>query len=272
VRGDDDLARLATSFNNMAESLKSQITRLEHLSTLQQQFVSDVSHELRTPLTTVRMASEMIYDSRAQLDPEVARSAELLRNQVDRFDLLLSDLLEMSKIDAGVTILDISPFDLAQLVSSEIEAANEIVRNHGSSITLFQPTVTNYVEADSRRISRIIRNLIANAIEHADEKQIDVTVKANSSAISVGVRDRGQGMNPEDLGRVFDRFWRADPARKRTLGGTGLGLSISAEDAKLHGGDIQVWAAPGKGAHFVLTLPISQKNEIESYPIEAGAK
>jgi len=272
VRGDDDLARLATSFNNMAESLKSQITRLEHLSTLQQQFVSDVSHELRTPLTTVRMASEMIYDSRAQLDPEVARSAELLRNQVDRFDLLLSDLLEMSKIDAGVTILDISPFDLAQLVSSEIEAANEIVRNHGSSITLFQPTVTNYVEADSRRISRIIRNLIANAIEHADEKQIDVTVKANSSAISVGVRDRGQGMNPEDLGRVFDRFWRADPARKRTLGGTGLGLSISAEDAQLHGGDIQVWAAPGKGAHFVLTLPISQKNEIESYPIEAGAK
>jgi two-component system sensor histidine kinase MtrB len=272
VRGDDDLARLATSFNNMAESLKSQITRLEHLSTLQQQFVSDVSHELRTPLTTVRMASEMIYDSRAQLDPEVARSAELLRNQVDRFDLLLSDLLEMSKIDAGVTILDISPFDLAQLVSSEIEAANEIVRNHGSSITLFQPTVTNYVEADSRRISRIIRNLIANAIEHADEKQIDVTVKANSSAISVGVRDRGQGMNPEDLGRVFDRFWRADPARKRTLGGTGLGLSISAEDAKLHGGDIQVWAAPGKGAHFVLTLPISQKNEIESYPIEAGVK
>jgi two-component system sensor histidine kinase MtrB len=272
VRGDDDLARLATSFNNMAESLKSQITRLEHLSTLQQQFVSDVSHELRTPLTTVRMASEMIYDSRAQLDPEVARSAELLRNQVDRFDLLLSDLLEMSKIDAGVTILDISPFDLAQLVSSEIEAANEIVRNHGSSITLFQPAATNYVEADSRRISRIIRNLIANAIEHADEKQIDVTVKANSSAISVGVRDRGQGMNPEDLGRVFDRFWRADPARKRTLGGTGLGLSISAEDAKLHRGDIQVWAAPGKGAHFVLTLPISQKNEIESYPIDAGAK
>lgn len=272
VRGDDDLARLATSFNDMAESLKSQINRLEHLSTLQQQFVSDVSHELRTPLTTVRMASEMIYDSRTQLDPEVARSAELLRNQVDRFDLLLSDLLEMSKIDAGATILDFSTFDLSDLVSTEIQSANEISKKHKTSIVLFQSDVTNFVEGDSRRISRIIRNLLANAIEHANEKPIEVTIKSNDTAISVGVRDYGQGMNAEDLDRVFDRFWRADPARKRTLGGTGLGLSISVEDAKLHRGDISVWAAPNKGAHFVLTLPIKHDGEILEKPIKAGAR
>ena len=272
VRGDDDLARLATSFNDMAESLKSQINRLEHLSTLQQQFVSDVSHELRTPLTTVRMASEMIYDSRTQLDPEVARSAELLRNQVDRFDLLLSDLLEMSKIDAGATILDFATFDLSDLVSTEIQSANEITKKHKTSIVLFQSDVTNFVEGDSRRISRIIRNLLANAIEHANEKPIEVTIKSNDTAISVGVRDYGQGMNAEDLDRVFDRFWRADPARKRTLGGTGLGLSISVEDAKLHRGDINVWAAPNKGAHFVLTLPIKHDGEILEKPIKAGAK
>ena len=272
VRGDDDLARLATSFNDMAESLKSQINRLEHLSTLQQQFVSDVSHELRTPLTTVRMASEMIYDSRTQLDPEVARSAELLRNQVDRFDLLLSDLLEMSKIDAGATILDFTPFDLSDLVSTEIQSASEITKKHKTSIVLFQSDVTNFVEGDSRRISRIIRNLLANAIEHANEKPIEVTIKSNDTAISVGVRDFGQGMNAEDIDRVFDRFWRADPARKRTLGGTGLGLSISVEDAKLHRGDISVWAAPNKGAHFVLTLPIKHDVEILEKPIQAGAK
>lgn len=272
VRGDDDLARLATSFNDMAESLKSQINRLEHLSTLQQQFVSDVSHELRTPLTTVRMASEMIYDSRTQLDPEVARSAELLRNQVDRFDLLLSDLLEMSKIDAGATLLDVSFFDLSELVSNEIQSANEIAKKHKANIVLFQADTTNFVQGDPRRISRIVRNLLANAIEHAEEKQIEVTIKSNDSAISVGVRDFGQGMNSEDLDRVFDRFWRADPARQRTLGGTGLGLSISIEDAKLHNGNISVWAAPQKGAHFVLTLPIKQEIEIEEDPIKAGPK
>jgi two-component system sensor histidine kinase MtrB len=218
------------------------------------------------------MASEMIYDSRTQLDPEVSRSAELLRNQVDRFDLLLSDLLEMSKIDAGATVLDIAPFDLSELVSTEIEAATEIVKKHNSNIVLFQPNSTNIVEGDTRRISRIVRNLLANAIEHADNKPIEVTIRSNDHAISVGVRDSGQGMDVADLARVFDRFWRADPARQRTLGGTGLGLSISIEDARLHNGDIKVWAQPNKGAHFVLTLPIRQNSEIENYPIQAGPK
>lgn len=272
VRGEDDLAVLANSFNNMAESLKNQIDRLEHLSTLQQQFVSDVSHELRTPLTTVRMASEMIFDARNQLDPEVSRSAELLRNQVDRFDILLSDLLEMSKIDAGAGLLEIAPLDLAALVSNEIEGAQEIAKAHGTKIVLYQSDLTNFVEADARRISRIVRNLIANAIEHAENKPIEISIKSNDSAISVGVRDFGSGMKTEDTERVFDRFWRADPARQRTLGGTGLGLAISSEDAKLHGGQLKVWSAPDKGAHFVLTLPIRHGEEFESAAIEAGAK
>jgi signal transduction histidine kinase len=241
-------------------------------TTLQQQFVSDVSHELRTPLTTVRMASEMIFDARKSLDPEIARSAELLRNQVDRFDLLLSDLLEMSKIDAGATVLNVTNFDLAELLSTEIEAASEIAKKHQTNIILYQSEVKTFVEADTRRICRIIRNLITNAVEHSESKSIEVTIKSNDSAISIGVRDYGQGMNTEDIGRVFDRFWRADPARKRTLGGTGLGLSISIEDAKLHSGDLAAWAAPGKGAHFVLTLPIRPNLEIVDPPIKAGPK
>jgi two-component system sensor histidine kinase MtrB len=178
----------------------------------------------------------------------------------------------MSKIDAGATLLDVSPFDLSELVSNEIQAASEIAKKHSTNIVLFQTDTTNFVEGDPRRISRIIRNLLANAIEHAEEKQIEVTIKSNDLAISVGVRDFGQGMTPEDLDRVFDRFWRADPARKRTLGGTGLGLSISVEDAKLHNGEITVWAAPNKGAHFVLTLPIRHEIDFEIAPITAGPK
>lgn len=272
VRGEDDIAILAKSFNEMAESLKRQITRLKNLSILQQQFVSDVSHELRTPLTTVRMASEMIYDSRLNLDPQLARSAELLRNQVDRFDLLLNDLLEMSKIDAGVSNLDISSIDIFELVATEIQMANPIAQKHNTNILFFQLSTNNLIQGDSKRISRIIRNLISNAIEHAEGKPIKVSVKSNKTAVSIGVRDSGHGMNEDDLNRVFDRFWRADPARQRTLGGTGLGLSIAVEDAKLHNGKIEVWARPNEGAHFVLTLPVNPEIDIVEYPLEAGPK
>ena len=262
VKGEDDIARLAGSLNEMASSLQSQIIRLESLSQLQQQFVSDVSHELRTPLTTVRMASEMIFDSRADFDPDTARSAELLRNQVDRFDLLLGDLLEMSKIDAGAAPLELSAVDVLSLITKILEDNAEIATNHHTSFNLAFDDSPLLVEGDQRRISRIVRNLVINAVEHCDGTVIDVEVRGNEDSISLSVRDYGQGIDAEDKVRVFDRFWRADPARKRTLGGTGLGLSISLEDANLHGGNILVWGEPNNGAQFVLTLPRKIHGEI----------
>lgn len=262
VNGEDDLARLASSLNEMASSLQSQIIRLESLSQIQQQFVSDVSHELRTPLTTVRMASEMIFDSRADFDPDTARSAELLRNQVDRFDLLLGDLLEMSKIDAGASPLELSTVDVLSLISKVLDENTDIANNHNTSFNLTFDDSLLVIEADQRRVSRIVRNLIVNAIEHCEGTAIDVEVRGNADAISLSVRDYGQGIDAEDKVRVFDRFWRADPARQRTLGGTGLGLSISLEDANLHGGNILVWGEPNNGAQFVLTLPRKIHGEV----------
>lgn len=262
VKGEDDIALLAGSLNEMATSLQSQIIRLESLSQLQQQFVSDVSHELRTPLTTVRMASEMIFDSRADFDPDTARSAELLRNQVDRFDLLLGDLLEMSKIDAGAAPLELSPVDIVALTSSILKENSDIASSHDTAFNLAFDDFSLVLEGDQRRISRIIRNLVVNAIEHCDGTAIDVEIRGNKESISVSVRDYGQGLDAEDKVRIFDRFWRADPARKRTLGGTGLGLSISLEDAHLHGGSIEVWGEPHNGAQFVLTLPRRIKEKV----------
>lgn len=270
VKGEDDIAKLAGSFNEMASSLQSQIIRLESLSQLQQQFVSDVSHELRTPLTTVRMASEMIYNARADFDPDMARSAELLRNQVDRFDLLLSDLLEMSKIDAGASPLESADVDLSTITQTILSDNSEIAAKYSTSFK-FSSFGDATVTADKRRVSRIIRNLIVNAIEHCDGSQVEVEIIGNETCVSISVRDRGQGIAIEDLSRVFGRFWRADPARQRTLGGTGLGLSISAEDAALHGGIIDVWGAPNEGAQFVLTLPRQELGEITSVAITAGA-
>lgn len=268
VRGEDEVARLGASFNHMAASLQEQITQLATLSQMQQRFVSDVSHELRTPLTTVRMAAEVLYDARDDFDPINKRSAELLYNQVERFQSLLSDLLEISRFDAGVAVLDAEPEDILQVIAHVIEGAAPVAAEYGSEIVLSAPEGAIIVEMDARRIDRILRNLILNAVEHGEGKPVTVTVAANQSAVGVSVRDHGIGMEPAEAARVFDRFWRADPARARTTGGSGLGLSIAMEDTKLHNGWLQAWGRKGSGANFRLTLPLRQGEDIDSPPVQ----
>ncbi|MCU1567094.1 MAG: signal transduction histidine kinase [Pseudarthrobacter sp.] len=268
VRGEDEVARLGASFNHMAASLQEQITQLATLSQMQQRFVSDVSHELRTPLTTVRMAAEVLYDARDDFDPINKRSAELLYNQVERFQSLLSDLLEISRFDAGVAMLDAEPEDILQVVAHVIEGAAPVAAEYGSEIILSAPADAIVVEMDARRIDRILRNLILNAVEHGEGKPVTVTVGASQTAVGVAVRDHGIGMAPAEAARVFDRFWRADPARARTTGGSGLGLSIAMEDTKLHNGWLQAWGKKGSGANFRLTLPLRQGEEIDKSPVQ----
>jgi two-component system sensor histidine kinase MtrB len=124
------------------------------------------------------------------------------------------------------------------------------------------------VEMDARRIDRILRNLILNAVEHGEGRPVNITVAANQTAVGVAVRDHGIGMTPAEAARVFDRFWRADPARARTTGGSGLGLSIAMEDTKLHNGWLQAWGNKGTGANFRLTVPLRQGEEIDRSPVQ----
>jgi two-component system sensor histidine kinase MtrB len=255
TKGEDDLARLAASFNKMAESLQRQIRRLEDLSRIQRRFVSDVSHELRTPLTTVRMAADVLHEARQQLDPASARSAELLQTQLDRFESLLADLLEISRHDAGAASLEADAIDIRDLVRHVVEATEPLAARRGSAVNLHLPEEPCVCEADGRRVERILRNLLVNAAEHGEGQPIDVYVASNRDAVAVGVRDHGIGLRPGEASLVFNRFWRADPARARTTGGTGLGLSIASEDARLHGGRLQAWGERGRGSQFVLTLP-----------------
>ncbi len=254
-RGDDVVATLARSFNRMAENLQRQITQLANLSRVQQRFVSDVSHELRTPLTTIRLASDVIYDARDTYGPPSARSAELLKTQVERFELLLADLLEISRMDAHAADVSGEPTNLVDLVREGIDSLGGLSEDTGTEVHLHTPGGHASVDVDARRIARIVRNLLANALEHGEGRPIDVTVDSSESAVAVGVRDHGIGMTPQDAERVFDRFWRADPSRQRRIGGTGLGLAISLEDATLHGGRLEVWSRRGEGTNFVLTLP-----------------
>jgi two-component system sensor histidine kinase MtrB len=255
VRGQDEIARLGLAFNDMAETMERQITRLENLSRVQQRFVSDVSHELRTPLTTIRMASDVIYASRENFDPVIARSAELLLSQIERFENLLSDLLEVSRFDAEVAVLSLDKIDIVALVWRAVEDLKFALREQDSEIRIDSIQDQVIIDADPRRVERIMRNLVGNAIDHAENKPIDITIAANDEAISISVRDYGVGLAPQHIDRVFDRFWRADPSRSRIRGGTGLGLSIAREDAQLHGGEIRVWGELNQGSNFVLTIP-----------------
>ncbi|MCX2746488.1 MtrAB system histidine kinase MtrB [Arthrobacter sp. MI7-26] len=268
VKGEDEVARLGASFNHMAASLQEQITQLATLSQMQQRFVSDVSHELRTPLTTVRMAAEVLFDARDDFDPINKRSAELLYNQVERFQSLLSDLLEISRFDAGAAVLDSEPTDILQVVSHVIDSASPVAAEYGSEVRLNSRHKRIIVDMDSRRIDRILRNLLLNAVEHGEGKPVHISVAANHEAVAVSVRDFGIGMSPAEAARVFDRFWRADPARARTTGGSGLGLSIAAEDTKLHNGWLQAWGRKGSGSNFRLTLPLKKGGAIVKSPLQ----
>jgi two-component system, OmpR family, sensor histidine kinase MtrB len=254
-RGDDVIATLARSFNGMADSLQKQIVRLATLSQVQQRFVSDVSHELRTPLTTIRLAGDVLYDQREGFPPATARTAELLHTQVQRFEILLSDLLEMSRYDAGAVEVDTEPTNLVRLVEDAVESVASLAESKGSELRVVAPGGYFEAEVEARRIRRILQNLLGNAIDHGEGRPITVYVDSDETAVALAVRDFGIGMTPSAMERVFDRFWRADPSRQRTTGGTGLGLAISLEDAALHGGWLEAWSAPGRGSCFRLTLP-----------------
>lgn len=267
VRGRDDLARLADSFNQMASSLQRQISQLEDLSRVQQRFASDVSHELRTPLTTVRMAADVLHEAREEFDPAAARSAELLQTQLDRFESLLTDLLEISRFDAGVAALDTEAVDVRDLVRAVVEGATLLADRAGSRVVLDLPQVPCLAEVDQRRVDRVLRNLVVNAVEHGEGRAVEVRVAQDEDAVAVSVRDHGVGLKPGESSLVFHRFWRADPARARTSGGTGLGLSIALEDARLHGGWLQAWGEPGAGSLFRLTLPKRSGAQATSSPL-----
>jgi two-component system sensor histidine kinase MtrB len=268
VRGEDEIARLATTFNTMADALQRQIRQLEDLSRVQRRFVSDVSHELRTPLTTVRMAADVLHEGRGGYAPAAARSAELLQAELDRFEELLTDLLEISRYDAGAASLDTDLLDLTVTVDRVIDSTRALADRRGTRLQVSGASGGPIlVEMDHVRVERVLRNLLVNAVEHGEGRPVEVQVGADDDAVAVVVRDHGIGLKPGEAGLVFTRFWRGDPSRARTTGGTGLGLAIALEDVRLHGGWLQAWGEPGVGAAFRMTLPRRAGGAFDSSPL-----
>jgi two-component system, OmpR family, sensor histidine kinase MtrB len=267
VRGEDDMARLAMSFNDMAESLSKQISHLEEFGGLQRQFTSDVSHELRTPLTTVRMAADVLYESRDELEPVLKRSVELLDMELERFETLLGELLEISRHDAGVAELSADRLNMTIPIDAAMKTVRHLAEETDTELILDLPDDPIIAEVDPRRVERILRNLLANAIDHGDQKPVTLTMRTDGDAVAITVRDRGIGLRPGEEKLVFNRFWRSDPSRFRRSGGTGLGLAISVEDARLHQGRLEAWGEPGNGACFRLTLPLVRGHKVLGSPL-----
>jgi two-component system sensor histidine kinase MtrB len=201
------------------------------------------------------MAADLLHERRAAFDPATARAAELLQGELNRFEGLLSDLLEISRFDAGAAALTLTDVDLGALARRVCDASAGLAQRRGSTVTVDVPRTACLVEADVRRVERIVRNLVVNAIEYGEGRPVEVRVAAADGAVALSVRDHGVGLKTGEDVMVFSRFWRADPARARTRGGTGLGLSIAVEDATLHGGRLEAWGKPGVGSVFRLTLP-----------------
>jgi two-component system sensor histidine kinase MtrB len=257
VVGEDDIARLGVSFNQMAASLQKKIREFEELSRLQRRFVSDVSHELRTPLTTVRMAADVLHDAKHRFDPATARSAELLQAELDRFEALLADLLEISRFDAGAAGLELETIDLREVAERVVASSQPLADMASVRLSVVDAGSSGgcLVEADVRRIERVVRNLVGNAISYSESDDVELRLASDETAVALAVRDFGIGLQPGEETLVFNRFWRSDPSRVRVSGGTGLGLAISREDAVLHGGRLEAWGEPGRGSQFLLTLP-----------------
>nr|WP_302503554.1 MtrAB system histidine kinase MtrB [Corynebacterium accolens] len=267
VDRDDEMGRLAASFNNMADKLSSQIAQLEEYGDLQRQFTSDVSHELRTPITTVRMAADLIESEADSLPAGAQRASKLMSRELDRFEQLLADLLEISRHDAGVADLSTTAIDLRSCVDAAYRQVEHLAQKLDVEVVRNMPDERITIQADSRRIERILRNLLANAIDHSEGKPVVIDIATTEKAVGVAVTDHGVGLKPGQEELVFNRFWRADSSRKRHSGGTGLGLAIAREDAVLHGGTLDAFGVFGYGSRFRLIIPREPNTEIGEEPI-----
>ena len=240
------------------------MTEQKQLEEMQKEFVANVSHELRTPITTIKSYVETLLDGEAQ-DPEILSNfLGVINNESDRMAGLITELLELSRIDSRQVKLKIESVNLAQLVEDSV-LRHQIHAEKKSQTLLYEtPDVECWIQGDPSRMEQVFRNLIINAVKYSPPEatiRVGIRVDESKRQARVYVRDNGIGIEPKERDRIFERFYRVDKARSRSMGGTGLGLSIAKEIMELHGGSIQVDSIYGKGSTFWLTFPFESRRE-----------
>ncbi|MEA2622081.1 MAG: two-component system, OmpR family, sensor histidine kinase MtrB [Chloroflexota bacterium] len=246
VASRDEFGQWAAAFNEMAASLERTVADLRDTQARQRRFVSDVSHELRTPLTALVNEAELLRPRLGAMDPDGQRVGDLLIADVARLRSLVDDLMELSRFDAGVERLDLRTVDLGQFLARVVEQ-----RLPGAALSV--PPDGAGLVTDPRRLERIVGNLLDNARAHAGAQGVEVAVERTLGGWLVRVSDRGPGVPPATIDRLFDRFEKADPSRNS--GGSGLGLAIAREHAVVLGGSLTARLRPTGGLAFDLHLP-----------------
>jgi two-component system, OmpR family, sensor histidine kinase MtrB len=240
---DPDLAALAQAFNQMTAALQSRIER-------DARFASTVSHELRSPLTTLRASLAVLLSRRRELSEPAARALDLLDAEVGRFNGLVQDLLEISRIDAGSADVTVEPVRIGELVRHAVAT-----RGPGIPVEVAEPAAETVVMADKRRLERVLANLLDNAEVHGGGAR-RVAVERGNGKVRIAVEDAGPGVPAGERARIFERFARGTSARgRRATEGSGLGLALVEEHLQLVGGRVWVEDRPGGGARFVAELP-----------------
>lgn len=245
VESEDEFGVWAVSFNEMAEALETKISELVQTRDRERQFTSDVSHELRTPMTALVSSASMLEERAPGLDPESRWIAERMIAESRRLRALVDDLLEISRLHSGREVVRANEVDLARLIEGVLAA------HHWSQRVDFEPREL-IVTTDKARVERVLVNLIGNAVEHGRDK-VRVSLAGEQESALVTVSDDGPGIPAAAIPHLFERFYKADPARPR---GSGLGLAIAKEHARLLGGSIEVSSVEGEGATFTLRVPV----------------
>lgn len=257
VRGSDEFARLAATFNEMAERLWAAQRRQAELEEARRSLVAAVSHDLRTPLASLRAAAEALSDGVVSDPPTVQRYLSSIRAEAERLGALIDDLFELSLLDTGKLQLEVEPTSLADLVSDTVESMRQQAEQKGVQLSGRAQSGMKPVLADPLKMQRVILNLVQNAIRHTPgEGVVRLEVREEKNAATVSVADTCGGIRPEEIEQLFEPFYRGDPARPRDGGGAGLGLSIAKGIVEAHGGRLWVENSPDHGCRFSFTLPV----------------
>ncbi len=254
--GSSELAELAVQFNAMADRLQESVEIIRHDRDRSRDFLADVSHELRTPLAALRMFNELLKEGAAD-DPE-ARTEFLDSSgqQIERLDWLAQNLLELSKLDSGLVLLDLRPDDLRAAVESAVEQSRTAATRRGVRLSLHLPEAPIRIRHDPQRIGQVVANLVANAVKFTPRHgSVAVDVAATPGGARIEVVDSGVGIDAAELPHIFERFYRGSRANEARGSGSGLGLAIVKSIVDMHGGSVQVESRIGSGSRFVVTLP-----------------
>ena len=256
VGGNDEVAALAESFNQMAVQLQAADQKKRELENMRTDLIAWVSHDLQTPLASIRAILEALSDGVVDNPEAVQRYLLTAQRDVRSLSMLIDDLFEMAQLDAGGMPLNLADSSLADLISDTLESFSELATRQSLTITGRADANVDPVRMDTMRIGRVLNNLLSNALRHTPSGgKIVVTAERTEGGVEVSISDTGEGIRAEDLPNVFDRFYRGEKSRSRSTGGSGLGLAISRGLVLAHGGDIRVESLPGSGSRFTFTLP-----------------